>query len=108
MVTITPEVKEHLWTALTSLASAPDRRAHITGLAVLLQSRPEAGARPVLHRRSLWDGCSMPNEERLGEASVQAFETEGLVATGAAAAVLAYLFHRIGAARRLADHDHHR
>ena len=33
--------------------------------------------------------------ERLGEASVQAFETEGLIGTGAAPAVLAYLFHRI-------------
>ncbi|MBL8579662.1 MAG: conjugal transfer protein TrbE, partial [Mesorhizobium sp.] len=33
--------------------------------------------------------------ERLGEASVQAFETEGLIGTGAAAAVLSYLFHRI-------------
>ena len=33
--------------------------------------------------------------ERLGEAEVQAFETEGLIGTGAAPAVLAYLFHRI-------------
>ena len=33
--------------------------------------------------------------ERLGGSSVQAFETEGLIGTGAAPAVLAYLFHRI-------------
>jgi type IV secretion system protein VirB4 len=33
--------------------------------------------------------------ERLGEAEVQAFETEGLIGSGAAAAVLSYLFHRI-------------
>ena len=33
--------------------------------------------------------------ERLGEAEVQAFETEGLIGTSAAPAVLAYLFHRI-------------
>jgi type IV secretion system protein VirB4 len=33
--------------------------------------------------------------ERLGGADVQAFETEGLIGTGAAPAVLAYLFHRI-------------
>ncbi|KAJ8135054.1 hypothetical protein OY671_011733, partial [Metschnikowia pulcherrima] len=33
--------------------------------------------------------------ERLGEASVQAFETEGSIGTSAAAAVLAYSFHRI-------------
>ncbi len=39
--------------------------------------------------------CSMPRRERLGEAEVQAFETEGLIGAGAAPAVLAYLFHRI-------------
>jgi type IV secretion system protein VirB4 len=32
-VAITPEVKEHLWTALTSLASAPVEERTITGLA---------------------------------------------------------------------------
>lgn len=34
--------------------------------------------------------------EHLGTADVQAFEIEGLVGTGAAPAVLSYLFHRIG------------
>jgi type IV secretion system protein TrbE len=34
--------------------------------------------------------------ERLGEADVQAFETEGLIGASAAPAVLSYLFHRIG------------
>ena len=33
--------------------------------------------------------------EELGSARVQAFETEGLTGSGAAAAVLSYLFHRI-------------
>ena len=37
-VTITPELKEHLWSALTSLASAPISERTITGLSVLLQS----------------------------------------------------------------------
>ena len=37
-VTITPELKEHLWSALTSLASAPLPERTITGLSVLLQS----------------------------------------------------------------------
>ena len=35
---ITPEVKEHLWSALTSLASAPVEERTLTGLSVLLQS----------------------------------------------------------------------
>ena len=92
-VAITPEVKEHLWTALTSLASAPVDERTITGLCVLLQSndlkqalRPYCvgGPGPAARRRT----------EHLGTATVQAFETEGLIGTGAAPAVLAYLFHR--------------
>ena len=39
--------------------------------------------------------CSTPRPSGLGEAEVQAFETEGLIGTAAAPAVLAYLFHRI-------------
>ena len=37
-VAVTPEVKEHLWSALTSLASAPIDERTLTGLSVLLQS----------------------------------------------------------------------
>jgi type IV secretory pathway VirB4 component len=43
-----------------------------------------------------WGRLLDAEQERLGEASVQAFETEGLIgASSAAPAVLAYLFHRI-------------
>src|SRR5437764_1371519 len=37
-VTVTPEAKEHLWSALNSLASAPVAERTLTGLSVLLQS----------------------------------------------------------------------
>ncbi|MBN9511284.1 MAG: fumarate hydratase [Alphaproteobacteria bacterium] len=37
-VTVTPDLKEHLWSALTSLASAPVQERTMTGLSVLLQS----------------------------------------------------------------------
>ena len=37
----------------------------------------------------------MPKPSGLGAVSVQVFETEGLIGTGAAPAVLSYLFHRI-------------
>jgi len=95
-IPITPEVKEHIWTALTSLASAPVAERTITGLAVLLQSNDlKQALRPYCfggaHGRLL-DAES----EHLGSADVQAFEIEGLVGTGAAPAVLSYLFHRIG------------
>lgn len=42
-----------------------------------------------------WGRLLDAEAEHLGEASFQAFETEGLVGAASAAAVLAYLFHRI-------------
>ena len=42
-----------------------------------------------------WGRLLDAETERVGSADVLAFETEGLIGTGAAAAVLAYLFHRI-------------
>jgi type IV secretion system protein VirB4 len=94
-VTITPQVKEHIWTALISLASAPVMERTMTGLAVLLASNElKQALRPYCvggpHGRLL-----DAEFEHLGEASIQAFETEGLIGTSAAPAVLAYLFHRI-------------
>jgi type IV secretion system protein TrbE len=94
-ITTTPEVKEHLWSALTSLASAPLMERTLTGLSVLLQSQAlKRALQPYCVGGS--SGRLLDAEtERLGNASVQVFETEGLVGTSAAPAVLAYLFHRI-------------
>jgi type IV secretion system protein TrbE len=94
-VTIDPTAKEHVWSALTSLASSPVEERTITGLTVLLQSsvlkqalQPYCVGGP--------SGRLLDAEiEQLGLASVQAFETEGLIGAGAAPAVLTYLFHRI-------------
>jgi type IV secretion system protein VirB4 len=96
-VTIDPTAKEHIWTALNSLASAPIAERTLTGLAVLMQSTSlKQALRPYClggpHGRLL-----DADTERLGDADIQAFETEGLIGTGAAPAVLAYLFHRIEA-----------
>lgn len=95
-VTITPEVKEHLWTALTSLASAPITERTLTGLAVLLQSNDLKQALRPFCVGGAYGRLLDAEGEQLGEAAVQAFETEGLIGGGAAPAVLAYLFHRIG------------
>ncbi|MCA3719893.1 conjugal transfer protein TrbE [Phenylobacterium sp.] len=95
-VTITPEVKEHLWTALTSLASAPVPERTLTGLAVLLQSNDLKQALRPYCVGGAYGRLLDAEGEQLGEAAVQAFETEGLIGGGAAPAVLAYLFHRIG------------
>ena len=95
-VPITPEVKEHIWTALTSLASAPVEERTITGLAVLLQSNDIKQALRPYCVGGAYGRLLDAETEHLGSADVQAFEIEGLVGTGAAPAVLSYLFHRIG------------
>jgi type IV secretion/conjugal transfer VirB4 family ATPase len=95
-VPATPEAKEHIWTALTSLASAPVEERTITGLSVLLQSNDLKQALRPFCVGGPYGRLLDAETEHLGSSEVQAFEIEGLVGTGAAPAVLAYLFHRIG------------
>lgn len=94
-VAVDPQAKEHIWSALTSLASAPIPERTLTGLAVLLQSQQLKQALQPYCIGGPWGRLLDAEAERLGESSVQAFETEGLVGAGSAAAVLSYLFHRI-------------
>ena len=98
-IVITPEAKDHLWSALTSLASAPPGERTLTGLSVLLQSQTLKRALQPYCLSGPFGRLLDAEAERLGEAEVQVFETEGLIGTSAAPAVLAYLFHLI--ARRL-------
>ncbi|KFL26215.1 conjugal transfer protein TrbE [Brucella intermedia] len=95
-ITITPEAKEHIWTALTSLSSAPVEERTITGLCVLLQSNDLKQALRPYCVGGAYGRLLDAEAEQLGRAAVQVFEIEGLVGTGAAPAVLSYLFHRIG------------
>ena len=94
-VTIDPTAKEHVWSALTSLASSPVGERTITGLAVLLQSTALKQALQPYCVGGPSGRLLDAEAEHLGFASVQAFETEGLIGAGAAPAVLTYLFHRI-------------
>src|SRR6266700_831618 len=94
-IVVTPEAKDHLWSALTSLASAPPAERTLTGLSVLLQSQMLKRALQPYCLGGAYGRLLDAEAERLGEAEVQAFETEGLIGTSAAPAVLAYLFHRI-------------
>jgi type IV secretion system protein VirB4 len=96
-VTITPEAKEHIWTALSSLASAPVAERTLTGLSVLLQSNALKQALRPYCIGGPFGRLLDAETELLGDPDMQVFETEGLVGTRAAAAVLAYLFHRIEA-----------
>ncbi|AVH40360.1 conjugal transfer protein TrbE [Agrobacterium tumefaciens] len=94
-IQVTPEVKELIWTALSSLASAPIGERTLTGLAVLLQSNDLKQALRPYCVGGPYGRLLDAESEHLGVATVQAFETEGLIGTAAAPAVLAYLFHRI-------------
>ena len=94
-VTIDPTAKDHLWSALTSLASAPVEERTLTGLSVLLQSQELKRALQPYCIGGPFGRLLDAEHEALGAADVQAFETEGLIGTAAAPAVLAYLFHRI-------------
>jgi type IV secretion/conjugal transfer VirB4 family ATPase len=96
-IVVTPEAKDHLWSALTSLASAPPAERTLTGLSVLLQSQILKRALQPYCLGGPYGRLLDAEAERLGEGEVQAFETEGLIGTSAAPAVLAYLFHRIEA-----------
>ncbi|HEY0501852.1 MAG TPA: conjugal transfer protein TrbE, partial [Lysobacter sp.] len=94
-VSVRPEEREAVWSALGSLASAPVEQRTLTGLSVLLQSNAlrQALAPYVLggaHGRLL-----DADHDRLGSADVQGFEMEELMHSKAAAlAVLRYLFAR--------------
>ena len=94
-IDMTPEAKEHLWSALSSLASAPAGERTLTGLSVLLQSQSLKRALQPYCLGGPFGRLLDAETERLGTSPVQVFETEGLIGTGAAPAVLSYLFHRI-------------
>ena len=94
-IVVTPEVKEHLWSALNSLSTAPVHERTLTGLSVLLQANSLKRALQPYCLDGPWGRLLDSESEHLGEADVQVFETEALVGSGAASAVLAYLFHRI-------------
>jgi type IV secretion system protein VirB4 len=95
--TIDPAARDHLWSALSSLASAPREERTLTGLSVLLQSTELKRALKPFCLGGPFGRLLDAEAENLGSAEVLAFETEGLIGSAAAPAVLAYLFHRIEA-----------
>ncbi|WP_024511609.1 conjugal transfer protein TrbE [Bradyrhizobium sp. ARR65] len=94
-IEVTPETKDHIWSALTSLASAPTAERTLTGLSLLLQSNMLKRALQPYCLGGPYDRLLDAEHERLGDSSVQVFETDGLIGTAVAPAVLSYLFHRI-------------
>ncbi len=96
-VVLDPQAREHLWSALGSLASAPCDQRTLTGLAMLLQARDLKLALGSYCLGGPFGRLLDADHENLRGGAVQVFETEGLAGSAAAPAVLAYLFHRLEA-----------
>ncbi len=95
-VAVTPEIREVLWSALSSLATAPARERTLTGLALLLQSAPLRAALAPYTLEGPYGRLLDAAEDDLRVADVQCFETEALMGqAGVVAPVLSYLFHRL-------------
>jgi type IV secretion/conjugal transfer VirB4 family ATPase len=93
---VTPEVKEALWSALGSLASAPVEERTLTGLTLLLQSAPLRAALAPYTLEGPYGALLDASEDRLALGDLQCFETETLMdRPGAVMPVLTYLFHRL-------------
>ena len=93
---VTPEVKDSLWSALLSLASAPPEERTLTGLSLLLQSNKLKSALQPYTLEGPFGALLDAAEDRLALADVHCFETETLMGLpGAVAPLLSYLFHRL-------------
>ncbi len=95
-VTVTPEVKDAVWSALGSLASAPIEERTLTGLVSLLQSNALKAALTPYTLEGPFGRLLDAAESEFSFGDVQCFETEELMrSAGAVAPVLTYLFHRL-------------
>ncbi len=95
-VAVTPEVKDALWSALLSLATAPPEERTLTGLSLLLQSNALKAALLPYTLEGPFGPLLDAAEDRLALSEVQCFETETLMTQpGAVLPVLTYLFHRL-------------
>lgn len=95
-VGLTPELKEALWSALLSLATAPASERTLTGLSLLLQSNRLKSALQPYTLEGPFGALLDAADDRLALADVHCFETETLMAQqGALPPVLSYLFHRL-------------
>jgi type IV secretion system protein TrbE len=93
-----PAIKDQVWTALNSLATAPKVERTLTGLSLLLQSNQLRQALLPYTLEGPWGSLLDGKDDRLSFADVMHFELEGLMETkGLVLPVLIYLFHRLEA-----------
>lgn len=97
-VTVGPDEKAAVWSALESLAGAPIEQRTLTGLSVLLQSNALRQALAPYVLGGVHGNLLDADRDKLGAADVQCFEMEELMGSKAAVlAVLGYLFARLEA-----------
>jgi type IV secretion system protein TrbE len=95
-VIITPEVKETLWSALKSLASAPPPERTMTGLVALLARDALRQALDPYTLEGPYGRFLDADVNRLSRVNVVTFEMEELMGLpGLVAPVLTYLFHAL-------------
>ena len=95
---ITPELKDSVWTALSSLASAPVEERTLTGLTALLQSSKLRQALQPFTLEGVHGSVLDADTDSLSGSDWQCFEMEELMHTKALVLpVLTYLFHRLEA-----------
>ncbi len=93
---VTPEVRDAVWSALGSLASAPRGERTLTGLSVLLQSNALKAALAPYTLEGSFGHLLDAAEDGLALSGIQCFEMEALLhEKGAVMPVLTYLFHRL-------------
>jgi type IV secretion system protein VirB4 len=97
-VAVDPPVKDALWTALLSLASAPKAERTLTGLTLLLQSNRLRQALQPYTLEGPFGRMLDAARDDLSVSDVQHFEMEELMHhKGLVLPVLTYLFHRLEA-----------
>lgn len=97
-VSITPEVKEAVWSALNSLASAPAQERTLTGLSVLIQSNALKAALQPYTLDGPFGRLLDAADDPLALCDVQCFETDELMhgsENGVVVPVLTYLLYRL-------------
>ncbi|WP_371397387.1 conjugal transfer protein TrbE [Fretibacter rubidus] len=97
-VNVTAEVESTVWSALQSLASAPEDQRTLTGLSALIQDSDLRLALKPFTLEGAYGHILDGNEDTLRDNAVQAFEMEELMHSKALVApVLTYLFHKLEA-----------
>ncbi len=95
-VSLTPDIKDSVWSSLCSLAQAPIKERTLTGLVALLQSNILRQALQPYTLNGPHGRLLDADEDRLNLCDVQCFEMEELMHTKSATLpVLTYLFHRL-------------